>query len=114
MPFSEPKPSVHRVYLDGKPKVQLRQGEEGLSVFDAEKTISSDILPHFRAGSLLITMEIALIESCGLQVVHTPGDPALPEILQQNHMEIRPAEHLTRKQFKDALRALEQSIGDAS
>ena len=63
--FSEPNPSVHLVYLDGKPKVQLRQGEDGLSVFDAEKTTSTDILPFFRAGSLLVTMEIALIESYG-------------------------------------------------
>jgi hypothetical protein len=35
----------------------------------------------------------------------------LPQLLQDNHMEIRPRPGMTRKQFKAALRALEQAIG---
>lgn len=106
-----PEPSIHRVYNAGKPRFQLRQGEAGLSVFDAEKVTLADILPSFRVGSLITTQEIALIESFGLSVVHTPGDPMLPQLLQDNHMEIHAGDGMTRKQFKVALRALEQATG---
>ena len=46
-------------------------------------------------------------------MVHTPGDPKLPQLLQDNHMDIRPGDGMTRNQFKAALRALEQMIGDS-
>ena len=107
------EPSVHRVYNAGKPRFQLRPGEEAISVFDAEKVTPADILPSFREGSLIATNEISTIESFGLIVVHTPGDPKLPQLLQDNHMDIRPGDGMTRTQFKAALRALEQMIGDA-
>lgn len=106
-----PEPSVHRVYNAGKPRFQLRQGEEAISVFDAEKLTPADILPSFRPGSLIATHEISTIESFGLIVVHTPGDPKLPQLLRDNHWEIRPGDGMTRNQFKAALRALEQMIG---
>jgi hypothetical protein len=105
------EPSVYRVYNAGKPRFQLRQGEEALSVFDAEKLTPADILPSFRPGSLIATQEISTIESFGLIVVHTPGDPKLPQLLQDNHKDIRPGDGMTRNQFKAALRALEQMIG---
>ena len=105
------EPSVHRVYNAGKPRFQLRQGEEAISVFDAEKLTPLDILPSFRPGSLIATPKISTIESFGLTVVHTPGDAKLPQLLQDNHMDIRPGIGMTRKQFKAALRALEQMIG---
>jgi len=105
------EPSVHRVYTPGKPRFQLRQGEEAISAFDAEKTIPADILPSFRPGSLIATQKISAMEALGLAVVHAPSDPMLPQILQENHMEIRPGEGMTRKQFKAALRALEQTMG---
>jgi hypothetical protein len=105
------EPSIHRVYNAGKPRFQLRQGEEGLSAFDAEKVTPADILPSFRTGSLITTQEIAIIESFGLSVVHTSGDPALPQLLRDNHMEICPRDGMNRNQFKAALRDLEQSIG---
>jgi hypothetical protein len=101
------------VYNPGKPRFQLRQGEEGLSGFDAEKVTPAEILPSFRAGSLITTQDISTIESFGLSVVKTPGDPTLPQLLQDNHMEIRPIDGITRKQFKAALRALEQAIGSS-
>ena len=104
------EPSVHRVYNEGRPRFQLRQGEEAISVFDAEKVTPAGILPNFRPGSLIATAEILTIESLGLIVVHTPGDPKLPQLLQDNHMDIRPGDGMTRKQFKAALRALEQMI----
>lgn len=107
------EPRVHRVYNAGKPRFQLRQGEEAISVFDAEKLTPADILPSFRPGSLIATQEILKIESFGLLVVHTPGDPKLPQLLRENHMDIRPGDGMTRKQFKAALRALEQMIGVA-
>jgi len=108
------EPSIHRVYNAGKPRFQLRKGEEGLSVFDATKVTPAEILPSFRPGSLITTQEIATIESLGLSVVRTPGDPAFPRLLRENHMEIRPGEDMTRKQFKEALRRLEQAIGGSS
>ena len=104
-------PSVYRVYHAGKPQFQLRQGEEAISVFDAEKLTPADILPSFRPGSLVATQEISTIESFGLIVVHTPGDPKLPQLLQDNHLDICPGDGMTRNQFKAALRALEQVIG---
>jgi hypothetical protein len=93
------------------PRFQLRQGEEGLSAFDAEKVTPADILPSFRPGSLITTQEISTIEAFGLIVLKTPGDPKLPQLLQDNHMEIRPGDGMTRKQFKAALQALEQATG---
>jgi hypothetical protein len=98
-------------YTPGKPRFQLRQGEEAISVFDAEKVSPADILPSFRPDSLVATYEISIIESFGLTAVHTPGEPTLPQLLQDNHLEIQPGDGMTRKQFKAALRALEQAIG---
>lgn len=109
-----PEPSIHRVYTPGKPRFQLRQGEEAISAFDAEKTTPADILPSFRAGSLIVTQKISIVEAIGLKVVHTPGDSTLTQLLQDNHVEIRPGEGMTRKQFKAALLALEQTIGASS
>ena len=106
-----PEPRVHRIYQPGKPRFQLRQGEEAISVFDAESVAPADVFPSFRPGNLIITVEIAMIESFGLMVAKTPGDPTLPDILQENHLDIQPREGMTRKQFKAALRALEQAIG---
>ena len=103
--------SVHRVYLPGMPRFQLRQGEPAISVFDAQQVTEADVLPSFRPGSLIVTVDVSTIESFGLTVVKTPGDPILPEMLQDNHLEIQPKEGMTRKQFKAALRDLEQAIG---
>ena len=105
------EPSIHRVYNAGKPRFQLRQGEEGLSVFDANNVTPAEILPSFRPGSLVTTHEISTIESFGLSVVPTPGDPTLPLRLRESHMEIRASEGMTRKQFKAALRSLERALG---
>jgi hypothetical protein len=49
--------SVHRVYVEGKPKFQLRKGEEGLSVFNADTLLESEILPSFRPGSHVSTQQ---------------------------------------------------------
>jgi hypothetical protein len=62
-------PSVHRVFEPTKPRFQLRPGEEGLSVFDAQSVNPEDVLPHFRPGSQITTQEIQSIESQGLKVV---------------------------------------------
>jgi hypothetical protein len=105
------EPSIHRVCTPGKPKFQLRQGEEGLSAFDAVKVTTSDIFPWFRPGSVTVTVEVARVESFGLQVVRTPGDLELPELLRENHVEIRPGDGMSRKAFKAALQALEQATG---
>ena len=103
--------NIHRVYTVGKPRFQLRQGEDGLLAFDAAKVTPADILPSFRAGSLITTQEIGFVESFGLSVVKTPGDPDLPQLLRDNHMEILAGPNMTRKQFKAALRDLEQAVG---
>jgi hypothetical protein len=99
--------AVCRIYEDGKPKFQLRKGEEGLSVFDADKIKEADILPNFRPESMVTTQQRKLIESFGLRIEKTPGDPNLPQLLQDNHWEIRPGDNMTRHQFKVALKDLE-------
>jgi len=110
-------PRVHRVFEPGKPRFQLRPGEEGLSVFDAQSVNAEDILPHFRPGSLITTKDIALIKSFGLNVIKTQGDPNLPTLLQERHYEIRPGAEMVespggptiRTQFKAALKKLEKA-----
>jgi hypothetical protein len=105
------KPSaVHRVFEVGRPKFQLRKGEEGLSVFDADELLEDEILPNFRPGSLLCTEQLPSIESFGLKVEKTPGEWNLPARLQENHWEIRPGDAMTRHQFKIALKKLEDAV----
>lgn len=100
---------VHRVFEPGKPRFQLRRGEEGLSVFDANKVRADEIIPFFRPGSRIITRETQWIESFGLRIVPTPGAPELPRHLRESHAVILPALGMTRKQFKHALQSLEQA-----
>lgn len=99
--------NVLRVVESGKPQFQLKQGEEGLSVFDSSKVGPEDILPSFREGSQTVSKSIKEITECGLNCVSTPGHPSLPKKLQDAHMEIRPGEGMTRKQFKKAIKQLE-------
>jgi len=99
--------SVHRVVTPGKPQFQLRQGETGLSVFDASKVGPEDILPHFREGSQIVTRPVSEIKAQGLTVGPTPGDAGLPQHLQDAHMEIGPGSDMTRNQFKQAIKKLE-------
>lgn len=106
-PGAQGSDDVLRVVEPGKPQFQLRQGEEGLSVFDSKKVSENDVLPNFRAGSQTVKRSVEDIHACGLSVVCTSGDPALPKKLQDAHMEIRPGEGMTRKQFKKALKQLE-------
>ena len=96
-----------RVVEPGKPQFQLKQGEEGLSIFDSNKVGPGDILPSFREGSQTVSRSIKDITDCGLTCVSTPGHPSLPKILQDAHMEIRPGQGMTRKQFKKAIKKLE-------
>jgi hypothetical protein len=111
-PFSSSaeKPKVYRVAEAGKPRFQLRQGEEGVSVFDARIVQPEDVLPAFRPGSLVVALEVEWLESFGLQVVKTPGEPWLPKLLQDNHAIIGPGTGMTRKQFKQALKVLEDAL----
>jgi len=102
--------AVHRVFEDGKPKFQLRKGEAGLSIFDADKLVEEEILPNFRLGSRLSTHQRQFIESFGLKIEKTLGDSALPQELQENHWEIRPGDGMTRNQFKAALKLLEDTV----
>jgi hypothetical protein len=103
------KAKVFRVVEPGKPRFQLRQGEEGLSVFDAGHVKPEDILPAFRPGSLVVSRDVEWLESFGLQVVKTPDDPGLPKLLQDNHAIICAGNGMTRKQFKQMLKALEDA-----
>ena len=92
MQVPENPSAVHRIFEEGKPKFQLRKGEEGLSVFDADELVESEVLPNFRPGSHLITLQRPFIESFGLKIEKTPGDTSLPQRLQANHWEIRPGD----------------------
>jgi molybdopterin-binding protein len=98
--------AVSRVTTSGVPAFQLRQGEQGLSVFDASKVGPTDILSSFREGSGLVTKPISEIQGHGLTVEPTPGDPSLPQNLQDAHMEIKPGPDMTRNQFKQAVKKL--------
>jgi len=103
------EPSVHRVVEPGKPQFQLNKGEEGLSVFDAQKVDPSEVLApgNFRPGSEIRTKTVAEVENLGLTLKKTPGNPNHPKILQENHWEIRPGTDMTRKQFKKRIKELE-------
>lgn len=101
--------ALHRVFADGKPRFQLRKGEEGLSVFDADELLEHEILANFRPASRLTTRESAFIEGFGLKVEKSDGDPSLPQRLRENHWEIRPADGMSRYQFKAALKKLEDA-----
>jgi hypothetical protein len=103
------KRKVYRVVEPGKPRFQLRKGEEGLSVFEASKVGPEDILPAFRPGSSVITLYVEGIEAFGLEVVNMPGDTSLPKLLQDNHSVICPSTGMTRKEFKQALKMLENT-----
>ena len=102
---------VIRVITPGRPAFQLQKGEAGLSVFDltgvSPPLTDPEILRSFRPGSITVARTIGEIESAGLSVVATPGDPRLPVRLQQAHAEIVPGAGMTRGQFKTALKGLE-------
>jgi hypothetical protein len=107
-PESGQKPAlVKRVYESGKPQYQLRQGEEGLSIFDA-KISDVAILAKFRAGADIDTKSVDEIEGKGLTVVQTHGDCEYlqNDELEDNHWEIRPGPGMARSQFKAALKTL--------
>jgi len=98
---------VKRVYVNGYPQYQLRQGEEGLSIFDA-KISDADILGKFRSGSMIEIKRTDEIESKGLIVLQTHGDCAhfQNDELEDNHCEIRPGPGMNRSQFKVTLKTL--------
>ena len=73
--------AVHRVFEEGKPKFQLRKGEEGLSVFDADLLLEGEVLANFRPGSRATTLPLRTIGSFRLRIEKTPGDERLPKNL---------------------------------
>lgn|GEM_PF-2755703 len=107
-PKSGQKPkNFKRVYENGHPKYQLRQGEEGLSIFDA-KISDADILGKFRTGNKIEMKSIDEIESKDLRVLQTHGDCVhfQNDELEDNHWEIRPGPDMNRSQFKVVLKTL--------
>jgi hypothetical protein len=107
-PTGGTKPTtVKRVYQNGKPKYQLRQGEQGLSIFDAQIS-DADIRAKFKPGSKTDTKSVDEIEKKGFSMVQTHGDcdHLQNDVLEDNHWEIRPAPGMTRKQLKVALKTL--------
>lgn len=101
-----------RVGQPGRPAFSLRPGEEGISVFDTEAVgpplTEAEILDSFRAGSVAVSRTTADVERQGLLVVPLVGAPTLPERLRRAHAEIRPGTGMTRRQFKQALKELEE------
>jgi hypothetical protein len=53
------------------------------------------------------TKNVSEIESHGLAVQKTPGDPNLPQNLQNAHMEIQKSASMSRDQFKQTIKKLE-------
>ena len=110
-PSGGEKRRIYRVVEAAKPRFRLRPGEEGLSVFDAGAVRPEDVLPAFRQGSSVIALEVGWVESFGLRVVKTPGETRLPAHLRDNHAIIGPGAGMTRKQFKQTLKVLEDAWG---
>lgn len=83
---------VVRVATPGQPALQLRKGEEGLSVFAPDvldPPLSEDeILAAFRPGSVALLRTSAQVAEHGLALVLTPGAETLPERLRTAHYEI--------------------------
>lgn len=102
-----------RVTEEGRPAFQLRRGEEGISVFDLNAVqpplTEAEILQGFRTGSQVVLCSAAEIEAKGLRVVPVPGTEPLPQRLREAHAEIRPGPAMTRSQFKQVLKELEES-----
>jgi hypothetical protein len=100
-----------RVTETGKPGFQLRKGEDGISVFDADAVdpplSDGEILEAFRADSQLISRSREEIEAKGLIVVPVPGSATLPMRLRNAHAEIRLGPGMDRGPFKKALQELE-------
>jgi hypothetical protein len=71
-----------------------------------------DVLPSFRPGSLVFALDVKWIESFGLRVAKTPGDPQLPKLLRENHAIICPPPDMTRKEFKQTLKRMEAATRD--
>src|SRR5688572_20565583 len=102
---------VVRVAHSGQPAFQLRKGEEGVSVFDMEVVIppltESEILEHFRHGSVIVARSQREIEEKGLRLIYLEGADPLPPRLREAHAEVRPGPGMTRVAFKQALKELE-------
>jgi hypothetical protein len=100
-----------RVAELGQSAFQLRKGEQGISVFDLERTVPPlsefEVLTSFRSGSHAIMRSVTEVMAKGLRVVPVLGSEALPTRLREAHCEIRPAIGMTRAEFKRVLRELE-------
>ena len=90
---------------------QLRPGEEGLSVFDTDAVSpplsEAEVLSSFRPGSTAIVLTVEAVENKGMQVVPVLGASVLPPRLQAAHVEIRPGQGMSRREFKNRLKELE-------
>jgi hypothetical protein len=100
-----------RVTEPGKPAFQLRKGEDGISIFDADAVdpalTEPEVLDAFRSGSQGVWRTREEIEAKGLVIIPIPGSASLPMRLHDAHAEIRRSPAMTRGQFKKALQELE-------
>ncbi|MEX0703092.1 MAG: hypothetical protein WD069_13435 [Planctomycetales bacterium] len=100
-----------RVAEQGTPAFRLRKGEEGLSIFDTESVdpplTEAEILDSFRTGSVAVARSIEEVKGFGLEVVPIEGAASLPDRLRRAHVEIRPGRQMSRTQFKQSLKELE-------
>lgn len=93
---------------EGKPRFQLKQGETGLSTFDAGMVTSEDVLAEFRPGSMTVELNVDQdLVPKGLAVKRTLGEEDLSDKLRLAHVEIVPGSGMSRPGFKKALRELE-------
>ena len=80
-----------------------------MSVYDADKVTPGDITASGLKGEVKsITPE--LVQKHGLILEKTPGADNLPPLLRDNHWEISKPEAMSRKAFKDALKALSKEL----
>lgn len=101
---------LSRIATPGKKAFELRQGENGISVFHqkgVDPNISDEgLLENFREGSHIVKISYNDLIEMGFTVVWVEGDEDLPQNLRDAHYEIRPGAEMNRNAFKKKIKEL--------
>lgn len=101
---------LSRVATPGKKAFELRQGENGISVFHQKgldpHISDAELLEEFREDSRIVKISYKDLIRMGFTVEWVEGDEALPQRLREAHYEIRPGEGMNRNAFKKKIKEL--------